>query len=91
MIQNLKTYSNIYFIEFVNYAKLKFDEYNLKVLKAILLVLKDINGKNSNDDFGLKSCFNGLQKVYRKDLIFTLLSNKNILIIMLLKMFYFIM
>ena len=61
----------------INYAKLIFDEYNLKVLKTILLVLKDINGKNSNDDFGLKSCFNGLQKVYRKDLIFTLLSNKN--------------
>ena len=50
---------------------------NLKVLKTILLVLKDINGKNSNDEFGLKSCVNNLQKVYRKDLIFTLLLNKN--------------
>ena len=61
----------------INYAKMNFGEKNLKVLKTILLVLKDINGKNSNDDFGLKSCANDLQKVYRKDLIFTLLSSKN--------------
>jgi hypothetical protein len=56
---------------------MKFSENNLKALKIILLVLKDINGKNSNDDFGLKSCVNDLQKIYRKDLILTLLSSKN--------------
>ena len=50
---------------------MNFGEKNLKVLKTILLVLKDINGKNSNDEFGLKSCVNNLQKVYRKDWIFT--------------------
>ena len=61
----------------INYAKMKFSENNLKALKIILLVLKDINGKNSNDDFGLKSCINDLQKIYRKDLILTLLSSKN--------------
>lgn len=61
----------------INYAKMKFGENNLKALKIILLVLKDINGKNSNDDFGLKSCINDLQKIYRKDLILTLLSSKN--------------
>ena len=61
----------------INYAKMKFGENNLKALKIILLVLKDINGKNSNDDFGLKSCVNDLQKIYRKDLILTLLSSKN--------------
>ena len=61
----------------INYAKMKFSENNLKALKIILLVLKDINGKNSNDDFGLKSCVNDLQKIYRKDLILTLLSSKN--------------
>jgi len=61
----------------INYTKMNFGEKNLKVLKTILLVLKDINGKNSNDEFGLKSCVNNLQKVYRKDLIFTLLLNKN--------------
>ena len=61
----------------INYAKMNFGEKNLKVLKTILLVLKDINGKNSNDEFGLKSCVNNLQKVYRKDLMFTLLLNKN--------------
>ena len=61
----------------INYAKMKFSENNLKALKTILLVLKDINGKNSNDDFGLKSCVNDLQKIYRKDLILTLLSSKN--------------
>ena len=61
----------------INYAEMNFGEKNLKVLKTILLVLKDINGKNSNDDFGLKSCVNDLQKIYRKDLILTLLSSKN--------------
>ena len=61
----------------INYAKMKFGENNLKALKTILLVLKDINGKNSNNDFGLKSCVNDLQKIYRKDLILTLLSSKN--------------
>ena len=61
----------------INYAKMKFGENNLKALKTILLVLKDINGKNSDDDFGLKSCVNNLQKIYRKDLILTLLSSKN--------------
>ena len=61
----------------INYAKMKFSENNLKALKTILLFLKDINGKNSNDDFGLKSCVNDLQKIYRKDLILTLLSSKN--------------
>jgi hypothetical protein len=55
---------------------MNFAEKNLKDLKTILLVLKDIKGKNSNDEFGLKSCVNNLQKVYRKDLIFTLLLNK---------------
>ena len=61
----------------INYAKMKFGSKNLKVLKTILLILRNINGKNSKDDFGLKSCTNDLQKVYRKDLIFTLLYNKN--------------
>ena len=61
----------------INYAKMKFGAKNLKVLKTILLILRNINGKNSKDDFGSKSGTNDLQKVYRKDLIFTLLYNKN--------------
>ena len=65
------------FIKGINYAKMNFGENNLKVLKIVLLILKDIKGKNSKDEFGLNSCVNNLQKVYRIDLIFTLLSNKN--------------
>ena len=32
--------------------------------------------KNSNDEFGLKTCVNDLQKLYRTDLIFTLFDNE---------------
>jgi len=60
----------------INYAKMNFGENNLKVLKTVLLILKGVNGKNPDDEFGLKSCVNDRQKVYRKDLIFTLLSSK---------------
>ena len=61
----------------INYAKRRLDPQNLKILKKVLSILKDINGKNSNDEFGLKTCVNNLQKVYRMDLIFSLLTNKN--------------
>ena len=60
----------------INYAKMHFDEKNLKILKIILLFLKDIKGINSNDEFGLQTCVNDLQKVFRIDLIFTLLTNE---------------
>ena len=61
----------------INYAKRRLDPQNLKILKKVLSILKDINGKNSNDEFCLKTCVNNLQKVYRIDLIFSLLTNKN--------------
>ena len=64
------------FLKGINYSKYYFKKNNLKILKIILLILKDINGKNSNDEFGLKTCVNGLQKLYRTDLIFTLLDNE---------------
>ena len=64
------------FLKGINYSKYYFKKKNLKILKIILLILKDINGKNSNDEFGLKTCVNDLQRLYRTDLIFTLLDNE---------------
>lgn len=55
-------------------AKFKLD--NLKKFKEILLFLKDINGKNPENEFGLMTCKNELQKTYRIDLILTLLSDE---------------
>ena len=38
--------------------------------------MKDINGKNPENEFGLMTCKNELQKTYRIDLILTLLSDE---------------
>ena len=64
------------FLKGINYSKYNFKPNNLKILKIILLLLKDINSQNPNDEFGLKTCVNDLQKLYRTDLIFTLLVNE---------------
>ena len=42
--------------EGINFAKKNFKYDNLKILKEILLLLKDINGINSTDEFGLEKC-----------------------------------
>jgi len=66
------------FLRGINSAKLNFSKNNLKILKIILLLLNKVKGNNIiGDEFGLKSCPNNLQKVFRKDLIFTLLSNES--------------
>ena len=64
------------FLKGINYSKYNFKPNNLKILKIILLLLKDINSQNPNDEFGLKTCVNDLQKLYRTDLIFTLMANE---------------
>ena len=60
----------------IDFAKSTFKSDNLKKLKEILLILKDINGKNPENEFGLMTCKNELQKTYRIDLILTLLSDE---------------
>lgn len=66
------------FKEGINFAKKNFKYDNLKILKEILLLLKDINGINSTDEFGLEKCKdNKLQKVFKFDLILSLLSDQS--------------
>lgn len=64
------------FLQGLNLAKRNFNNNNLIVLKKILLLLSDsIKRKDTiGDEFGLDSCPNNLQKVFRKDLLLTLLS-----------------
>ena len=58
--------------------KKNFKSDNLKILKEILLLLKDINGLNSTDEFGIEKCKNNnLMKVCKFDLILTLLSDQS--------------
>ena len=59
-----------------NFARRNYKIDNLRKLKKMLLLLKDINGNNNGDEFGLNSCDNKLQKVYKKDLILSLLSDE---------------
>ena len=63
------------FLKGLNLAKRNFNNNNLIILKKLLLLLKDsVKGKDIlSDEFGLDSCPNNLQKVYRKDLLLTLL------------------
>lgn len=66
------------FLRGINSAKLNFCKNNLTILKKILLLLNKVKGSDIiGDEFGLKSCPNNLQKVFRKDLVFTLLSNES--------------
>ena len=68
----------IKFKEGINFAKKNFKSDNLKILKEILLLLKDINGLNSTDEFGIEKCKNNnLMKVCKFDLILTLLSDQS--------------
>ena len=66
------------FKEGINYAKRNFKFDNLKILKEILLLLKDNNNVNSSDEFGLEICKNNkLLKVFKFDLILRLLSDES--------------
>ena len=67
---------SLLFREGVNFARRNYKIDNLRKLKKMLLLLKDINGNNNSDEFGLNSCDSKLLKVYRKDLILSLLSNE---------------
>ena len=61
----------------INFAKANFSQKNLKVLKKLLLLLNEEKGNNIvGNEFGLNSCKSDLQKVFRKDLIFSLLSDE---------------
>ena len=57
-------------------AKKNFSLKNLKLIKNLLLLLKDDNSGNDEDVFGIKSCDNELRKVYKMDLILSLISNE---------------
>ena len=66
------------FKEGINYAKRNFKFDNLKILKEILLLLKDNNNVDSSDEFGLEICKNNkLLKVFKFDLILRLLSDES--------------
>ena len=67
---------SILFKEGINFARRNYKIDNLRKLKKMLLLLKDINGNNNGDEFGLNSCDNKLLKIYRKDLILSLLSDE---------------
>ena len=56
--------------------KTKFSQKNLKILKKILLLLKDVSNGDFNDEFGLEKCANKLLRNYRYDLLLTLLSDE---------------
>ena len=61
----------------INFAKANFSQKNLKLLKKLLLLLNEEKCNDIDDDeFGLNSCKSDLQKVFRKDLIFSLLSDE---------------
>ena len=49
-------------------AKKNFSLKNLKLIKNLLLLLKDDNSGNDEDVFGIKSCDNELRKVYKRTL-----------------------
>ena len=57
-------------------AKKNFSLKSLKLIKHLLLLLKDNNSGNDEDVFGIKSCDNELRKVYKMDLILSLISNE---------------
>ena len=61
----------------INFAKKNFSQKNLKVLKKLLLLLNEAKDNDIvGNEFGLNSCQSNLQKVFRKDLIFSLLSDE---------------
>ena len=61
----------------INFAKKNFSQKNLKVLKKLLLLLNEAKDNDVvGNEFGLNSCQSNLQKVFRKDLIFSLLSDE---------------
>ena len=61
----------------INFAKTNFIQKNLKVLKKLLLLLNEAKDNDIvGNEFGLNSCQSNLQKVFRKDLIFSLLSDE---------------
>jgi hypothetical protein len=67
------------FLKGLNLAKRNFNSNNLIILKKLLLLLNDsVKGKDTlGDEFGLGSCSNNFQKVFRKDLLLTLLSDES--------------
>ena len=67
------------FLKGLNLSKRNFNSNNLIILKKLLLLLNDsVKGKDTlGDEFGLDSCSNNLQKVFRKDLLLTLLSDES--------------
>lgn len=67
---------NTLFSKGIDYARTKFSQKNLKILKKILLLLKDVSNGDINDEFGLEKCANKLLRNYRYDLLLTLLSDK---------------
>jgi len=80
---NLEFGSNINYREFYKLfknglilAKKNFSLKNLSLIKNLLLLLKDNNSGNDEDVFGIKSCDNELRKVYKMDLILSLISNE---------------
>ena len=68
-----------YFKKGIYYARNHFNAKNLKLLKIFLLVLKKNGGENDDDVFGLKSCVNKLQRTFKIDLIFSLLSKEKMI------------
>lgn len=61
----------------IELAKKNYSSFNLKILKKILLLLnEEAKGSKIEDEFGLNSCLK-LQKTFRIDLIFTLLSDES--------------
>ena len=67
---------NTLFSKGIDYARTKFSQKNLKILKKILLLLKDVSNGDTNDEFGLEKCANKLLRNYRYDLLLTLLSDE---------------
>ena len=67
---------NTLFSKGIDYARAKFSQKNLKILKKILLLLKDVSNGDTNDEFGLEKCANKLLRNYRYDLLLTLLSDE---------------
>ena len=67
------------FLKGLNLAKKNFSKNNLIILKKLLLLLKDsVKGQDTiGDEFGLDSCPYNLQKVFRKDLLLSLLSDES--------------
>ena len=65
-----------YFTQAIISAKQKYKKKNLKILKQLLLLLIDFNPINYGDYFGLDSNITELHKIFKIDLIFTLLTDE---------------